>query len=183
MIKSNIPFEIRTVIVCLLKRLLFEGKICLTKEEKIKRYKGGIFLLSDKVKSWFANASMFSSSNLIVLKGNKIVYIKNYESLAENNITSNISSNMMLEIRMLKKERNHKFIDLRNEMIPIFENDKQNYKGQVFLPVWLKNKLKYVLIFYRLSRPYIESSTKIMRTTRMFIPRFIENDRKLKKAV
>ena len=84
---------------------------------------------------------------------------------------------------MLKKEINHEIVDLRNEMIPIFENDKQNYKGQVFLPVWLKNKLEYVLIFYRLNQPYIESSTKIMRTTRMFIPRFIECDKKLKKAV
>ena len=140
-------------------------------------------MLSDKIKSWFANASMFSSSNLIVLRGNKIVYMKNYESLAENNIDSNISRDMMLEIRMLKKEINHEIVDLRNEMIPIFENDKQNYKGQVFLPVWLKNKLEYVLIFYRLNQPYIESSTKIMRTTRMFIPRFIECDKKLKKAV
>ena len=69
---------------------------------------------------------------LIVFRGNKIVYIKNYESLAENNIDSNISSNMMQEIRILKKEKNHEFVDLRNEMIPIFENDKQNYKGQVF---------------------------------------------------
>ena len=140
-------------------------------------------MLSDKIKSWFANASMFSSSNLIVLRGNKIVYMKNYESLAENNIDSNISRDMMLEIRMLKKEINHEIVDLRNEMVPIFEDDKQNYKGQVFLPVWLKNKLEYVLIFYRLNQPYIESSTKIMRTTRMFIPRFIECDKKLKKAV
>ena len=140
-------------------------------------------MLSDKIKSWFANASMFSSSNLIVLRGNKIVYMKNYESLAENNIDSNISRDMMLEIRMLKKEINHEIVDLRNEMVPIFEDDKQNYKGQVFLPVWLKNKIEYVLIFYRLNQPYIESSTKIMRTTRMFIPRFIECDKKLKKAV
>lgn len=140
-------------------------------------------MLSDKIKSWLADACTFSSSNLIVLKGNKIVYMKNYESLAENNVDSNISSNLMLEIRMLKKEKNHEFVDLRNEMVPIFEDDKQNYKGQVFLPVWLKNKLEYVLIFYRLNQPYIESSTKIMRTTRMFIPRFIECDKKLKKAV
>lgn len=135
-------------------------------------------MLSEKIRSWLADASIYSSSNLIVLRGNKIVYLKNYESYAEDNIDSSISSSLMLEIKMLKKERNRESVDLRNEMIPIFENDKQNYKGQVFLPVWLKNKLKYVLIFYRLNRPYIESSTKVMTTTRMFIPKFIESDKK-----
>ena len=149
----------------------------------IKKYKGGIFLLSEKIKSWLENASMYSNSNLIVLRGNKIVYLKNYESLAEDNIDTNISSNLMLEISMLKKERNYETIDLKNEMIPIFENDKQDYKGQAFLPVWVKNKLKYVLVFYRLNRPYIESSTKVMKTTRLFIPRFLESDEKLKKAI
>jgi len=140
-------------------------------------------LLSEKIKGWLDDASMYSSSNLLVLRGNKIVYLNNYESLAEDNVDTNISSNLMLEIRKLENERDYEVIDLKNEMIPIFENDKQNYKGQAFLPVWVKNKLKYVLVFYRLNRPYIESSTKVMRTTRMFIPRFIESDEKLKKAI
>jgi len=140
-------------------------------------------LLSEKIRGWLDDASMYSSSNLLVLRGNKIVYLKNYESLAEDNTDTNISSNLMLEIRKLENERDYEVIDLKNEMIPIFENDKQNYKGQAFLPVWVKNKLKYVLVFYRLNRPYIESSTKVMRTTRMFIPRFIESDEKLKKAI
>ena len=140
-------------------------------------------MLSEKIKGWLDDASMYSSSNLLVLRGNKIVYLKNYESLAEDNTDTNISSNLMLEIRKLENERDYEVIDLKNEMIPIFENDKQNYKGQAFLPVWVKNKLKYVLVFFRLNRPYIESSTKVMRTTRMFIPRFIESDEKLKKAI
>ena len=140
-------------------------------------------MLSEKIRGWLDDASMYSSSNLLVLRGNKIVYLKNYESLAEDNTDTNISSNLMLEIRKLENERDYEVIDLKNEMIPIFENDKQNYKGQAFLPVWVKNKLKYVLVFYRLNRPYIESSTKVMRTTRMFIPRFIESDEKLKKAI
>jgi len=140
-------------------------------------------LLSEKIKGWLDDASMYSSSNLLVLRGNKIVYLNNYKNLEEDNVDTNISSNLMLEIRKLEKERDYEAIDLKNEMIPIFENDKQNYKGQAFLPVWVKNKLKYVLVFYRLNRPYIESSTKVMKTTRMFIPRFIESDEKLKKAI
>ena len=140
-------------------------------------------MLSEKIRGWLDDASMYSSSNLPVLRGNKIVYLKNYESLAEDNVDTNISSNLMIEIIKLENERDYETIELKNEMIPIFENDKQNYKGQAFLPVWVKNKLKYVLVFYRLNRPYIESSTKVMKTTRMFIPRFIESDEKLKKAI
>lgn len=156
--------------------------ICLTKEKNSEKYKGGIFLLSEKIKKWLADASWYSSSNLIALRGNKIIYLKNYEGMAEDNIENNISNELRVVINKLEKEENHEIYDLRNEMIPIFDNDKQNYKGQVILPVWVNNKLKYTLVFYRLNRPYIESSTKVMITTRKFIPIFIENDRKLVTA-
>lgn len=54
-------------------------------------------MLSEKIRGWLDDASMYSSSNLLVLRGNKIVYLKNYESLAEDNVDTNISSNLMLE--------------------------------------------------------------------------------------
>lgn len=56
-------------------------------------------MLSEKIRGWLDDASMYSSSNLLVLRGNKIVYLKNYESLAEDNVDTNISSNLMLEVR------------------------------------------------------------------------------------
>lgn len=139
-------------------------------------------MLSEKIKSWFADASWYTSSNLIVLMGNKIIYSKKYENLDEKNAEKNISSELMTIIRNIEYEKNYEKIDFRTEMIPIFDNDKQNYKGQVILPVWIKNKIKYVLVFYRIDKPYIESSTKVMITTRDFIPKFLENDRKFVTA-
>lgn len=132
--------------------------------------------LNDKLRGFIDSSVLLSSSHLMIISEGEIIYWKSPQG-NDNVVCTRLSNDIR---RILNKfERNinsakELFIKNAEDTIPLFEKDSTVYAGQVFLPIWYKNKLKMVLIYYRTIGGYIESSTKVMKTTASFVPRFIE---------
>lgn len=132
--------------------------------------------LNDKLKGFIDSSVLLSSSHLMIIADGEIIYWKNAQD-NDNLVYTRLSDNMRRILDKFERNKNTNreiFIKNPKDTIPLFENDSTIYSGQVFLPVWYKNELKMVLVYYRTIGDYIESSTKVMKTTASFVPRFIE---------
>ena len=133
--------------------------------------------LKNKLKGFIDSSVLLSNFNLMIVSDGEIIYWKSPQCDDNKLVFTELSNDIR---RILDKfERNinstkELFIENAEETIPLFKNDSTVYVGQVFLPVWYKNKLKMVLVYYRTIGGYIESSTKVMKTTAGFVPKFIE---------
>lgn len=129
--------------------------------------------VNNKLKSYFEFINLPDSinSNFVMTDLEKVIYKSNSIDLYEEEI---ITKEIINIIKSFESNRDISFIIKNKETCPIVEKDRIKYAAQVYLPIYLNNKIEGMAIFFRTEGNYIKSSLKPLITIKKFIEIILE---------
>ena len=128
---------------------------------------------TDKLINFLNDSQAISNYNILLTDLNKIIIAKP-SYIEETYLSKNLSCNLLELLSSITYSKNQKylFVDKEN-ILPIFKDDSNSYASEIILPIFNKDKLFGLLIFFSHDKKFLNSNLNYAMTTKFFVEKFL----------
>lgn len=128
---------------------------------------------TDKLINFLNDSQAISNYNILLTDLNNIIIAKP-SYIEETYLSKSLSYNLLelLSSITYSKNQQYLFVDKEN-ILPIFKDDSNSYASEIILPIFNKDKLFGLLIFFSYDKKFLNSNLNYAMTTKFFVEKFL----------
>ena len=133
--------------------------------------------INENLIKFLESSSTISKTNFYIsdLKKMRILVMPEKRAELPNKLISREILESLLIIGTGVEQDKYIIINSKNNVIPLFEEDNEDYVSQIILPIWADNELKGSLIFVSDTRKFDDYDLELARSVQIFIEESIIN--------